>query len=233
MSQTTPPKETPPPAQEPPSQTSTPSEIDSISQQVAQLTALQQALEAKEQALAEQAQRMEAEKELLSQQMAEVKGFAARLIAEQAKHQEEAQGLRYICQAALSAAKRAAGEVDEKVKDQFDTEIAALQQVIGPSDVIFSFEFRISDKSTTVIKAHQNIPIAFFTDPNMVAEARKNFDALLYAHVHRPLQVQVQSYINTFVTRDPLPERIPFVRIDEQQPTIPTPGSAATLSQRG
>lgn len=69
-------------------------------------------------------------------------------------------------------------------------------------DALLSYDIRFSNKEGEIFQCAGHNMLHSFSAQQLLSESPRNFEALLYTVLFRPLKAQVQNYLNTFVKND-------------------------------
>lgn len=140
-----------------------------------------------------------------------------------------AQAQEHLAQA-YDAMMRLTGPAAPQEKDALSKGIETLLLKAGETDALVSYDIRFSNRDGEVFQFTGHSMMHAFSAQNMLSEAPRNFEALLYTTIFRPLKAQVQSYLNNFVTNDnPIPGA-PTFGLPEAQSRLPEAGLGPFVS---
>ena len=100
-------------------------------------------------------------------------------------------------------------------------------------DALLSYDIRFSNKEGEIFQFTGHNMLHSFSAQQMLSEGPRNFEALLYTVLFRPLKAQVQNYLNTFVKNDnPLSGDHTF-GLNDVRPEIREAGSGSFIATSG
>jgi hypothetical protein len=141
--------------------------------------------------------------------------------------------LREALSRAYSVSLRMKGIDPAELPDAMEKRLREAVATMPASNIALAFDIRVWDKNGPLIALQDQILLPYFVEQTMIPESRRNFEAVIYAQLMRPLLNRIQSFLNRFtVNENPVPAEPPFGRNDVR-PTIPPPGSKAFLSDAG
>jgi hypothetical protein len=129
-----------------------------------------------------------------------------------------------ILQSRVEAAKRAGIEAEEVVSDQPNLTqqerlLLDAQAALGDNDLLLSFDVQMLSPSGEVFRVKSMNALSQITSDDMLPEAMRNFEALVWAAFYRPLKSAFQQHLNQCTGRD-LPPPL-FTQPDDNRSRIP------------
>ena len=117
--------------------------------------------------------------------------------------------------------------------DQPPTRNAPSDITPADDDALLSYDIRFSNKEGEIFQFTGHNMLHSFSAQQMLSEGPRNFEALLYTVLFRPLKAQVQNYLNTFVKNDnPLSGDHTF-GLNDVRPEIREAGSGSFIATSG
>lgn len=101
---------------------------------------------------------------------------------------------------------------------------------LRPTDAAITFDIRLWNAAGEAVRVDDCVVLRFFTERSMLAESPRNFEAMIYTQMFRPLINQTNVYINSCVVNDnPVPQE-PMYGRNNTSPRLPEAGPSTYLS---
>jgi hypothetical protein len=121
----------------------------------------------------------------------------------------------------------------EAPKSEAELRREAIQKTLRDSDVVLDFDIRVLDRNGEIFQISGMETLNYFTEQTQVPESRRNFEAVMYAQIIRPLLNRIQEFLNRFVeNQNPIPA-LPMFGRNHVTPSLPTSGPQAFITDAG